>query len=429
MLKNKNKKNWRGINLLVFTLIISFVVANFFIIHPQNLRAQEATENQQPEEDISEINRQIEDRRREIDVLQKEIDAYASQIKSTQKEARGLRNQIAILNNQVAKINLDIEATGIRIEQTNLEIQSLNIQISNIENQIDNQKEKIAQYIHLIHKNDQVSYFEVILVNESFSDFFDQIKYTEEIHKELKGNLNKLKSYKKDLGVQKSNWEEKAKLEAELKNQLQEQKSELTEKNSAQEILLVQAKLTEKQYQNYQYQLQLEQQQINSEIITLEKEVRTKLEEREVKERFQGFGPARLSWPINPTKGISAYFHDPDYPFRYIFEHPAIDIRTSQGTSIKAPEAGYVARVKFNGDSSYAYIMIIHNDGLSTVYGHVSGVNVKEDEYVSKGQAIGSSGGMPGTTGAGRLSTGPHLHFEVRLNGIPVNPLEYLPPF
>ena len=111
------------------------------------------------------------------------------------------------------------------------------------------------------------------------------------------------------------------------------------------------------------------------------------------------------------------------------FEHPAVDIRAYQGTPIKAPESGYVARVQFRGDKSYAYIMLIHNDGISTVYGHISATYVKEDEYVSKGQTIGLTGGLPGSKGAGNLSTGPHLHFEVRLNGIPVNPLEYLPSF
>lgn len=425
MLKNKNK-SWGNKKLLVSLLIISFILANFFVLP---IKAQEETEKEKIEEDISQLNNAIENRRREIDSLQKEIDAYAQQIKTKQKEAKGLSNQIAILDNQIAKVNLDIEATEIRIEETNLEIQRLNLEIKNLEEKIKDNKEKIAEYLRLIYRNDQISYLEVILVNESFSDFFDQIKYTEQIHQDLKNSLEKLKINKNNLDIQKLNWENKAQLEEELKNQLQEQKTELTEKNTAQEILLLQVRLTERQYQNYQYQLQLEQQQINSELTSLEKTIREKMEEREIKERFSGFGPARLAWPVNPGRGISAYFHDPDYPFRYIFEHPAIDIRAYQGTTIKAPESGYVARVKFNGDSSYAYVMLIHNDGLSTVFGHVSAVYVKEDQFVTKGESIALSGGMPGTKGAGNLSTGPHLHFEVRLNGIPVNPLEYLPAF
>ncbi len=423
--ENKKKKE----KILAFFLIISFLIANFFIISPLPAKAEEQQTATRSEEDIAELNSRIESQRKEINALQKEIDAYAEQIKAKQKEAKSLKNQIAILDNQIAKLNLDIEATGKRIEQTNLEIQTLNIEIETSEKQIANQKEKIAEYIRLINKNDQVSYLEVMLVNDSFSDFFDQIKYTQDIHNDLKNNLDKLKNYKKNLEVQKSNWEEKAKLENELKEQLQEEKTELTEKNTAQEVLLVQTRLSEKQYQNYQYQLQLEQQQINSDIVTLEKTVREKLESREQEERFRGFGPARLDWPIIPDRGISAYFHDPDYPFRYIFEHPGIDIRAYQGTAIKAPEGGYVARVKFKGDASYGYIMLIHNDGLSTVFGHISKPLVKEDEFVTKGQTIALSGATPGTPGAGNLTTGPHLHFEVRLNGIPVNPLEYLPAF
>ncbi|NUM25394.1 MAG: peptidoglycan DD-metalloendopeptidase family protein [Candidatus Buchananbacteria bacterium] len=416
-MKENKKKNSTSKNILAKSLIITFVLALIFI-NPGPGKA---------EEDIGELNRSIESKRREIDAIQKQIDEYAQQIKAKKQEARGLQNQIAILDNQIAKVNLDVEATQKLIEQTNLEIQATNIQIQELEVKIDKQKEKIVEYLRLIYKADQVSYFEILLVNNSFSDFFDQIKYSEQINTDLKESLDELKTDKTDFETQKLNLEAKVTLEEELKQKLQEQKSELEERNAAKGILLVQTNLTQRQYQNQQYQLQLEQQQINSDILGLEKTVRKKLEDQAAEEKFKNFGPARLAWPVDPSRGISAYFHDPDYPFRYIFEHPAIDVRASQGTAIKAPEAGYVARVKFAGDTSYAYVMLIHNDGLSTVFGHISKPLVKEDEYVSKGQVIALSGGMPGGIGSGNLSTGAHLHFEVRLDGIPVNPLEYLP--
>ena len=413
---NKNKIVLR-VSFIALTLV-SLIGASFFVIPSKPAAA---------EDDISGLNNQVEDRRREIDDLQKEIDAYKQKIAAKQKETRSLRNQLAIIENEVAKLGLDIQATEKKIQQTNLEIQALNIRIKRQEERIAEQKGWISEYIRLIYQQDQVSYLEVMLLNDSFSQFFDYFEQTEKIHSDLNDALGELKNSRQELENRQAELETQKATEEELKTQLTKQRDELDEKSTAQSVVLVQTKLSEQQYQNYVNQLQLEQQQINAEIFTLEKKIRTELESREKAQRFRDFGPARLAWPVDPSRGISAYFHDPDYPFRYIFEHPAIDVRVPQGTAIAAPEAGYVGKVKFAGDKSYAYIMLIHTDGISTVYGHVSGVSVKEDEFVTKGQVIGKTGGLPGSVGSGNLSTGAHLHFEVRLNGIPVNPLEYLP--
>ena len=179
---------------------------------------------------------------------------------------------------------------------------------------------------------------------------------------------------------------------------------------------------SEKEYQRLLSRAKAEQNEAAAEIASMEKLMRAKIAKMEGKKL--SINDNGMAWPV--TKNVlTTYFHDPDYPFRYIFEHPGVDIRAAQGTTLKAAASGYVARVK-NGGLGYSYIMIVHADGLSTVYGHVSKLYVKEDDYVIQGQRIGLTGGMPGTPGAGRLTTGPHLHFETRLNGIPVDPLGYL---
>jgi len=76
--------------------------------------------------------------------------------------------------------------------------------------------------------------------------------------------------------------------------------------------------------------------------------------------------------------------------------------------------------------SCYAYVLIIHTGNLSTLYGHLSQIYITGDQFVNKGDVVGLSGGRPGTVGAGPFVTGPHLHFEVRSNGIPVDPMGYL---
>ena len=402
--------------LLLITNYLLLIALLFFVV-PKITAAQE---------DVGDLNQEIEAKKQNIEALEKKLKVYQDKIEETKQEAVTLNNELAIIDNEMAKIELDIEITEQQIQKTNLEIQAANAAIAAKQQEISGQKQEITDFIRLINSNDQVSYLEVLLTRNSFSEFYDYYNYVSQIHKNLHESLLKLKNLKADLELQKQTLEVKKQQEEELKSNYENQKLDLLEKINAKETLLYETKRSERRFQNYVYQLKLEQQQINSEIISLEKKVREELERQKEAERFQNFGPARFSWPV-PKNTITATFHDPDYPYRYIFEHPAIDIRAAQGATVVAAESGYVARVKDGGKAGYSYIMLIHNDGFSTVYGHVSKILINQDQFVVKGDTIALSGGKPGTPGAGSLTTGPHLHFEVRLNGIPVNPLEYLP--
>ncbi|MFZ0661089.1 MAG: M23 family metallopeptidase [Acidobacteriaceae bacterium] len=98
--------------------------------------------------------------------------------------------------------------------------------------------------------------------------------------------------------------------------------------------------------------------------------------------------------------------------------HSGIDIATSFGTAVRAPADGVVLKASF-GNGYGREILIDHGSGIETLYGHLSGFAVTVGERVQRGQVIGYVGD------SGR-STGPHLHYEVRVRGTPVNPHKYL---
>jgi len=133
-----------------------------------------------------------------------------------------------------------------------------------------------------------------------------------------------------------------------------------------------------------------------------------------------------FDWPVEPTLGISAGFHDAGYKKRFGMEHDAIDIPVLQGSTVYAAADGEVIKVSDNG-KGYNSLVIRHDGGFASLYGHVSGFLVVEGQYVRAGQAIAQSGGIPGTAGAGHMTTGAHLHFELIENGAHVDPRGFLP--
>jgi murein DD-endopeptidase MepM/ murein hydrolase activator NlpD len=411
--------------LLVVAVAICLIAPLNFVL-PEKVSAEETFANDLVKE-LSDLDKQIDAKKKDVAELQKKSEALKKQIEAAQNKALSLENELAILSNKIAKIKLDIEAAQKKIEEIDLEIKNLEIQIAEKETNINKNKERISEFLRLIYRNDQKSYLTILASNKSFSEFFDQAKYIEELQANLQGVLNQVQDLKTEMESKKTDKENKKQEQEKLKNDLTKLQSSLEEQMVAKEVLLDQTFSSERKFQNFLLQSKYEEEQINSEIYSLEKSIRKKLEESDNAFSKGESGSVVLSWPVDPSRGITATFHDPDYPFRYIFEHPAIDIRASQGTPIAAPAPGYVARVKNGGARGYSYVMLIHSNGISTVFGHVSKINVQEDTYVIRGQIIGLSGGMPGTPGAGRLTTGPHLHFETRLDGIPVNPLNYLP--
>lgn len=377
------------------------------------------------DKEIEDLNLKIQNQKSQIENLKAKQREYQVQIEAKRKDRINLSNQLALLDNRLAKAQLDIEGTSLEIDKTNLEIQKIEIDSANLDAQIETQKQHIANLLRLVYKQDQISTLEMLLLNNSLAEFLNQAKYLEDTNKEIGESVTSLKSDKEHLDNNKVALTERNTELSALKNQLEEKRGNLVYEQENKTYILEETRSSEKEYQNLLLQAKREQDQAAAEIASSERLIRQKMSQKD-QERLNN-GNNTIAWPV-PKNVIVSTFHDADYPYRNIIgEHPAVDIRAKQGTTITAAADGYVAKVKFEGNSNYAYIMIIHGDGLATVYGHVSAVYVTTDQYVTQGQAIGRSGGTPGGIGSGRFSTGPHLHFEVRKNGLPVDPEKYLP--
>lgn len=401
--------------------LIGLSLVGLFVVGAALVQGQTADPAANAE--IEKLNKEIKARRDKAEALQKQQEAYADKIKEKQAERADLTSQLGILDNRIAATELEIERMQLEIDETVLQMKKTTLEISDKEEEISREKDHVGTVLKLLYKRDRAEALEILLLNDSFSEFLNQVRYLEDINQELAQSLEQLARYRDELTEKKSNLEERGKKLAELKKGLDDKKVALESEKENKQFLVEQTEDSEREFERLIAAAKAEQAQAAADVVGLEQQVREKLSAKQ-KEKLEQ-NPTGLAWPV-PQNTITAYFHDPDYPFRYIFEHPAVDIRAKQGTTIRAAASGYVARAKDAG-MGYSYIMLVHGDGLATVYGHVSKIFVEEDQYVIQGQPIGLSGGQPGTPGAGRLTSGAHLHFEVRLNGIPVNPVEYLP--
>lgn len=409
------KSMLRFLRNLVISGMITLLVWSPGLVVPRDAHAQETSN------EVDTLQTQVKAKEQRINDLDNVINKYKARIQEQINAQVSLQNEVGLLENRVRERELAVERTKAEIDVATLELARLNQQIALEEQKYERRKDALGSIISEMQDAQSVSLLESFVARPTLSEFFRRLEELDLINQDVAGAVEDIKQIKAGLEDKRTTTEG---YRSDLENQvaqLEKEQNELEQQRAAKTSLIAETSEQEAEFQRVLYELRQQQQEEANAAADLEERLKQKLD---AIDGALARGDVLLNWPIPPNR-ITAEFHDPSYPYRNLFEHPGIDIATSVGTPVRAAAGGYVAFTRL-GKQYGNYIMLVHSGGVATVYAHLSKFNVKADTYVERGDIIGYSGGAAGAYGAG-LSTGPHLHFEVRQNGIPTNPRQFLP--
>ncbi len=356
----------------------------------------------------------LDQKKEELKELQQQIEEQEKLLQQKRKERQTLANQVAILDQQIQQTELELKRLTARGEALNLEHSLTNKKMVDAEEEILQRKLVLREILQVSYEQRRLGTLEILLTATTFSDFMTRLEYIRAVEEKMTTLIGKLGSLLGTLKEQKATIE---RIQAELKA-LQLEK-ELEQNSLAVQISAKNNLLTITKGQETEYAARLEESR--REYLAVSAEISRLMQGL----RRAPTGPKTLVWPIS-SRRLTAGFYDREYEATFGLPHTGIDIATPQGTPIRAPADGVVTKIRDGGARGLSYMVITHANGLATAYLHLSGFAASTGAYVVQGQVIAYSGGTPGTPGAGYLTTGPHLHFEVWDGGVARNPLEYL---
>ncbi len=367
----------------------------------------------------------VNELRSQQDEIKQRIEELNSQVEQKKNEAVNLENQVAIFNAKIEQLELQIQDTQLKIDTVNLEIDDLTKEIGRQQRMLDYQKGILDESLQILYERREQNLLAMLLSSESFSDFVDQVTYVETVKEQVRNTIIEINTLKSSLEAKRGDLNQrKGDLEELQQRKIEEQQALEAQKYSKQ-LLLDQTKGEEEEFQRRLEEANQEEQAVESEINNLIEEAKKKLADKypDLVDDGEGFG-----YPLSGENRIGVIggdFMDPYYGFG--FQHTGVDLAAAQGTPIYAVGDGVILVAHDSGDAGLSYIAISHPNGLITKYLHMSDIFVTTGQYIARGEAIGLSGGAPGTRGAGFFTTGPHLHFEIDdANGNPINPHDFL---
>lgn len=339
--------------------------------------------------------------------LNRELQLSKEKLKKAREEEQAVLGRLVVINKELKRTRSNLSQAKNRIRLNESQIGSLTTELRQAETELSAKQQKLKRRIKEVYKSSGVNYLQLIFTSSSMSDFLNRlyffrriIDYDAELVREVRAEARKARRKRASLQTKTLEIKSLARVINEKKNEIAEQASE---KNKIYKTL-------QQRRKEYEAQVaELEKSSKDLEVLILKKIAARK------GSKVQGSGV--MDWPLRGRMTSRfGYRRHPLWGGRHM--HTGLDIANKYGTPIKAADSGEVI---FAGwwDGYGKAIVIDHGRKTTTVYGHLSRIYKKVGAIVAKGQTIG----LVGNTG---YSTGPHLHFEVRKNGKPVDPMSFL---
>lgn len=342
----------------------------------------------------------------ELNAIREQVQLKAGELQRARSVVGSISDKVNLIQQELELAQLDYTTINSSLANTEAAINKTDDKIAGLQNSLKERSKILGKRVRDIYENGQVSYLDVLLGAKNFEDLVNRIEIVRRIlisDVRLIGSINKQRD---ELSTQKLALLAEQKRLKQLELDSDKARQLITKRKQEQDAVLAAAE-SDMYSAEQAYQEELAASRRVEQMIRNIERGGSVVAQSTGRMIWPASGPitSPFGWRIHPIYGSSIF-------------HSGVDIGADYGDTVAAADGGVV--IYSDWMSGYGKTIIIqHANGITSLYGHCSALLVANGQRVSKGQAIA----RVGSTGN---STGPHLHFEVRVNGSPVNPGNYL---
>lgn len=351
---------------------------------------------------------EIVDLQTQREELQNQIDDANGELENVQSDLSQNLQQVQKLDEKISESEKEIEELNTKILELQTSIDEVQAKLEIAEGNYKNQKEILDSRLIAVYESSDTYYLDVILNSKSVSDFLSSYFLITELATQDTELLEDMQTKKEEIELSKEKLEKAKEQIGTIKSNKTKTAKVLENTKVVRESFINKLSEQEKQIQQQIDEYNQRFAQINAEILQIARDG--------IDTQYIG---GELAWPVPGYTRISSQYGMRTHPITGVYKlHTGVDISAPMGANFIAANDGIVTKAEYN--SAYGNMVIIdHGGGVSTLYAHGSEILVQVGQIVKRGDNILKVG----STG---YSTGPHAHFEVRLNGVVTNPLPYI---